>query len=94
MLRIHGTAELRTDPNLLARFAHLARPPNLVIQVTLRGAYLHCAKAIMRSRLWAPESRVDRSVLPSMGQMIKDHAQLDTPAETHDEMLKRYAQDL
>ena len=94
MLRIHGTAELRTDPSLLTRFAHQARPPKLVIQVTLRGAYLHCAKAMMRSRLWAPESRVDRSVLPSMGQMIKDHAQLDTPAETHDEMLKRYAQDL
>lgn len=94
MLRIHGTAELRTDADLLARFAHLARPPKLVIQVTLRGAYLHCAKAMMRSRLWATDSRVDRSVLPSMGQMIKDHAQLDTPVETHEEMLKRYAQDL
>jgi PPOX class probable FMN-dependent enzyme len=94
MLRIHGTAELRTDANLLARFAHLARPPRLVIQVTLRGGYMHCAKAMMRSRLWAPDSRVDRSILPSMGQMIKDHAQLDTPAETHEEMLKRYAQDL
>jgi hypothetical protein len=44
--------------------------------------------------LWATDSRVDRSVLPSMGQMIKDHAQLDTPVETHEEMLKRYAQDL
>ena len=94
MLRIHGTAELRTDAALLARFAHLSRPPKLVIRVTLRGAYLHCAKAMMRSRLWAPERHVDRSVLPSMGQMIKDHAQLDTPAETHEEMLKRYAQDL
>ena len=48
----------------------------------------------MRSRLWAIESQVDRAVLPTMGQIIKDHAQLDTPVETQEEMLKRYENDL
>jgi PPOX class probable FMN-dependent enzyme len=94
MLRIHGTASLRTDADLLARFAHLSKPPKLVIEVRVRGAYMHCAKAMMRSRLWAPESRVERSALPTMGQIIKDHAQLEGPAETQEELLKRYAQDL
>ena len=94
MLRIHGTASLRTDADLLARFAHVSKPPKLVIEVKVRGAYLHCAKAMMRSRLWSPDSRVERSALPSMGQMIKDHAQLEGPVETQEEMLKRYAQDL
>ena len=94
MLRIHGTASLRTDADLLARFAHVSKPPKLVIEVKVRGAYLHCAKAMMRSRLWSPDSRVERSALPSMGQMIKDHAQLEGPVETQEEMLERYAQDL
>ena len=94
MLRIHGTASLRTDPEMLVRFAQVSRPPKLVIEVQVRGAYMHCAKAMMRSQLWAPESRVERSVLPPMGQIIKDHARLEGPAETTEEMLKRYAQDL
>jgi predicted pyridoxine 5'-phosphate oxidase superfamily flavin-nucleotide-binding protein len=94
MLRIHGAALLRTDADLLTRFAHLSRPPKLVIEVKVRGAYMHCAKAMMRSRLWAPESRVERSSLPTMGQIIKDHAQLEGPVETPEEMLKRYQQDL
>ena len=55
---------------------------------------MHCAKALMRSNLWSPEAQVDRSVLPTMGQIIKDHAQLDTPVETQEEMLKRYEIDL
>ena len=94
MLRIHGTASLRTDADLLARFAHLSKPSKLVIEVRVRGAYMHCAKAMMRSRLWAGESRVERSALPTMGEIIKDHAQLEGPAETQEELLKRYAQDL
>ena len=85
MLRIHGSASLRTDAELLARFAHLSKPPKLVIEVKVRGAYMHCAKAMMRSRLWSPQSRVDRSALPSMGQIIKDHAQLEGPVETQEE---------
>ena len=60
----------------------------------IEGAYMHCAKAIMRSKLWAEKSKVDRAALPSMGQIIKDHAQLDGPAETREEMLKRYEKDL
>lgn len=94
MLRIHGTASLRTDADLLARFDHLSKPPKLVIEVQVRGAYMHCAKAMMRSRLWSPQSRVERSTLPSMGQIIKDHAQLEGPVETQEEMLQRYAKDL
>jgi PPOX class probable FMN-dependent enzyme len=94
MLRIHGTATLRTDADLLARFAQAARPPKLVIEVKVRGAYMHCAKAMMRSRLWSADSQVDRGQLPSMGEIIKDHAQLEGPVETQEEMLKRYAADL
>ncbi len=55
---------------------------------------MHCVKAIMRSKLWAEKSKVDRAALPSMGQIIKDHAQLDGPVETREEMLKRYEKDL
>ena len=94
MLRINGQASLLTDPELLSHFDDQQRRPKLVIKVSVEAAYLHCAKALMRSRLWAIDSQVDRVALPTMGQIIKDHAQLDTPAETQEEMLKRYESDL
>ena len=35
---------------------------------------MQCTKALVRSRLWADESRVDRkTALPSFGQMLADH---------------------
>jgi hypothetical protein len=57
-------------------------------------AYLHCAKAFMRSRLWSAAAQVERSVLPTLGQMINDQIGLTTPPETHEQMLARYAKDL
>ncbi len=94
MLRIYGRATLHTEESLLNHFAGLKHSPKVVIKVNILGAYMHCAKALMRSNLWSPEAQVDRSVLPTMGQIIKDHAQLDTPVETQEEMLKRYEIDL
>jgi len=37
---------------------------------------------------------VERSVMPSMGEMMKDQIGGDIPCETQEEMLARYAKDL
>lgn len=89
-LRVNGHATVSASPALLAKFADEARPPTTVIEVTVREAYLHCAKAMMRAKLWQASSQVPRSVLPSMGQMIKDQAGLEEPAETQEAMVQRY----
>ena len=57
-LRVNGTAELRDDPDLTGRFAASGRSPRIVVQITVRQAYLHCAKALMRSRLWDPDVQI------------------------------------
>ena len=93
-LRVNGHATLSTDPDLLARFADTRRPPKLVIEIEVAEVYLHCAKALMRSALWDPAGRVERAVMPSMGEMLKDQIGGDAPAETQAQMLARYAQDL
>jgi hypothetical protein len=48
----------------------------------------------MRSRLWAPETQVQRTVLPSMGQMIRDQSGMEATPETQEQMVARYRQDL
>lgn len=93
-LRINGQACLSTQEADLALCADAKRVPKLVIRVTVQAAYLHCAKALMRSTLWDPSRHVDRSVMPSMGEMLKDQIGGDIAAETQAQMLVRYAQDL
>lgn len=93
-LRVNGHATVSTSPTLLAEFSHEARAPKAVIEVTVREAYLHCAKAMMRAKLWQASSQVERSTLPSMGQMIKDQAGLAEPAETQEAMVRRYQSEL
>jgi uncharacterized protein len=93
-LRVNGCATLTQDPAVLARCADERRTPRLVIRVQVREAYLHCAKAFMRSRLWDAASQVPRETLPTMGQMINDQTGIDTPPETQQQMVRRYAADL
>jgi hypothetical protein len=85
---------LSTAPADLALCQDAKRLPKLVIRVTVQAAYLHCAKALMRSALWDPSRHVARSTLPSMGEMMKDQIGGDIPCETQAEMLERYARDL
>ena len=69
-LRVNGRASLSTDPELLARFEVRGALPKLVILVKVEQVYLHCAKALIRSRLWAPESQIDRKSMTSFSRMI------------------------
>ncbi len=93
-LRVNGTARLSSSAQHLDSFGGEKRIPKLVIEVAVAEAYLHCAKALMRSNLWKVSSQVERSTLPTMGQMINSQTGIETPAETQDEMRKRYATDL
>jgi hypothetical protein len=70
------------------------RAPKLVIRISVEAAYLHCAKAFLRSRLWEAGAQVERSVLPTAGKMISDQTGLHVLPETREDMVRRYAPDL
>ena len=73
-LRLNGRAALTTDPALLDPLAVNGRAPRSGLVVEVEEVFLQCTKALVRARLWADESRVDRKVaLPSFGQMLADH---------------------
>ena len=93
-LRVNGTALVSDAPALLAHFASERHPPRVVVRVGVQQAYLHCAKAFMRSRLWTAAAQVERSALPTLGRMINDQLGLTTPPESQEAMLARYAKDL
>ena len=93
-LRVNGRARLNDDASILVTFAEDKRTPKLVIEITVIDAYLHCAKAFMRSLLWSPASVVDRAALPTMGEMLSDQTGMPGVPETQAEMRARYAVDL
>jgi PPOX class probable FMN-dependent enzyme len=92
-LRVNGSAKLHADEGLIGRFERGGRRPATVLRVSVREAYLHCPKALMRSHLWDPEQRVERSILPTMGEMLREQTGLGQN-ETQAEALARYKRDL
>jgi PPOX class probable FMN-dependent enzyme len=71
-LRVTGTAQITTDPTLLASLEVQGKKPRSGLVVRVEQAWLHCGKALLRSRLWASEAHVAPEVLPTLGQMLAD----------------------
>ena len=97
-LRINGQASLSTDPSERQLCTDARRTPALVIRVRVQAVYLHCAKAFMRAQLWNPSHYIQRHLMPSMVEMLRDQIQntqaYAIEAETQEDMMARYRQSL
>lgn len=82
--RVNGRAVLSADPALLDSFAVDGKPPRSVTVVTIEEAYFQCARAIVRSGLWAMESQVDPRSLPTPGAMLAAATDGEVGGETYD----------
>ena len=80
-LRVNGTARITDDARLLAGSEMQGRPPKIGLLITVQEAFVHCAKALVRSELWNPEKHIDRQSLPSFPQMLRDHVEGLTDTE-------------
>jgi uncharacterized protein len=90
-LRVNGRARIVTDPELLTPSAVEGKTPKLGLVIEVDEVFTHCSKAFLRSQLWDPDSYVDRSELPSSGEI---HRSLDPSfdAEAYDAArAERYA---
>jgi len=78
-LRVGGKGAVTTDADLLASMVEFGKPPRAVLRIDVREAYFHCGKALMRARLWSPETRVERASFPSISEVIHDQTTLGEP---------------
>lgn len=83
-LRVNGRAHLTTDPELLASFAVDNQVPRSVIVIEVEAVYFQCARAIVRSDLWNPESHVEPSALPSPGEILAALSENRVGGEAYD----------
>ena len=86
-LRVNGEARITTDAGLREQLQAEGRLPVTVMVVTVKAAYMHCAKAFMRSELWQPQTWPDRAKLPTLGRILKDQLALADSAEATDRWL-------
>jgi PPOX class probable FMN-dependent enzyme len=90
--RVNGTAEITDDRELLQASAVSGKEPRLGLIVAVHEAYTQCAKALIRSDLWNPSNHIERSVLPSNGQILKSLNLPDLDVIEHDATrAERYA---
>jgi PPOX class probable FMN-dependent enzyme len=92
--RINGRAEIRDDADLLAQFEVNDKLPRTVLLVHVETAYMHCAKALMRSKLWDPNAQIERSLLPNMSEWMVAHNTIEVGLETTKAMEERYKNQL
>ena len=92
MFRVNGTAVITDDQELLAPSAVEGKIPKLGILIHMQEAYTHCSKAALRSEIWNPGKFVERSELPSNGDMLRSLSDPSFDAEQYDrERAGRYA---
>jgi len=92
-LRVYGTTTLLAPDALDLDLTDFGRPPRSVLVLRVERVYFQCSKAVMRSGLWDPDKRVDRSAFPPFSQVLRDHCR-DVSIPEEDVLRAGLAQEL
>ena len=71
-LRVNGTAQVSTDPELRALGAVKGRLPVTALLVRVQEVLYQCPRALVRSGLWDPANHVQPGALASLDEVLAD----------------------
>lgn len=86
-LRVNGTAQISVDPDLLTRFAVNGKPPKSVLRLNVTSVYFQCSRAVIRAGLWDASKHMERSALPTAGQILTQISHSEIDGEAYDRAL-------
>ena len=86
-LRVNGTAQISVDPELLTRFAVNGQPPKSVLRLNVTSVYFQCSRAVIRAGLWDASKHLERSALPTAGQILTQISQAEIDGDAYDKAL-------
>lgn len=89
-LRVNGRAFLTREPELLASLTTRGATPKLALIVEVDEAYMHCARAFLRSGLWAPETWPDADDIPTTAKITSEQRNLPAPDESAGKRIEEY----
>jgi PPOX class probable FMN-dependent enzyme len=80
-LRVGGTAMIVRDRWLRDQMAIAGKSPEFALVVAIQEVSIHCAKCVIRSKLWDTRHWPDLEGVPSLARAIVDQAKLDRTPE-------------
>lgn len=90
-LRVNGTVQIVRDLALRERLTMQGKMPELALVVHVEEVFLHCAKCMRRSNLWAMAmaGNAAQAAVPSLAQAMVTHARLNISVEEMDALIQR-----
>ncbi len=89
-LRVNGRATIVDDAGLLEGSVVEGKTPKLGLLIEIDEVFTHCSKAFLRSQLWNPARHIDRSELPSSGEILRSLNPSVDPEAYDTERAERY----
>ncbi|BAY87446.1 hypothetical protein NIES267_69680 [Calothrix parasitica NIES-267] len=88
-LRVSGTAMIVRDKPLRESFKINNRIPDFALIFYIKEAFFHCAKCMLRSKIWQHEQWESIDDLPSLAQTMVDAANLKETVEEMELLIKQ-----
>jgi len=83
-LRVSGTAQVVRDETLRTSMAVKGKSPDFAIVVSVKEAFFHCSKCMIRSKLWQSEYWPNLDGLPRLAETMVDAGKLElSESEMH-----------
>jgi uncharacterized protein len=86
-LRVNGLARTVLQSELLVESQVDGKTPKSGLLIEVREAFLQCAKALIRSRLWKSDQLLPRDQFPTLGKILVDQIGLTMPAAELDALI-------
>ena len=71
-LRVNGKAHIISDITLLKPSIIHKKIPKSGLKITINECYIHCGKALRRSKIWNNETHIKKGTYPSIGKILVD----------------------
>ena len=91
-VRINGRATLSTDPELCEKLSVQGKPAAVVVIVAIEEVFTHCARSILRSKIWEPETWRDTDTVPTLMAVLSEQKNLQPPDESEGKRNEEYRQ--
>jgi uncharacterized protein len=87
-LRVNGEALIVTDESVLELLICDGKKPSFAIIVKVKEAFMHCAKCMIRSKLWKGTENLKVRPVASLAQALVDQGKLDISVQELDDRIK------
>ncbi len=87
-LRVNGEALIVTDESVLELLICDGKKPSFAIIVKVKEAFMHCAKCMIRSKLWQNSETLKVRPVASLAKALVDHGKLDISVQELDDRIK------